>query len=54
MQLVQCHYMFLQFGIQLWPVQLPEIITGRAVEERIAIVYARGNNAERNTGPVHG
>jgi len=28
--------------------QLPEIITGRDVEERIAIVKARGNNAERN------
>jgi len=28
--------------------QLPEIITGRAIEQRIAIVKACGNNVERN------
>jgi len=48
------HCMFSQLGIQLWPngafchVQLLEIITGRAVEERVAVDKAHGHNAKCN------
>jgi len=49
------HYMFSQLGIQLWPVHSVSPATFGdyhwtclAVEERIAIVKARVNNAERN------